>query len=67
MSEIDPQEFGRLVGAVETLVKQVGHMSRELDEIRNAMSTGKGIVVGLVVAAGGIGAGATHLIEKIFK
>jgi len=67
MSEIDPQEFGRLVGAVETLVKQVNHMSREIDEIRNAMSTGKGLVAGLVIAAGGIGAGATHLIEKIFK
>jgi len=67
MNEIDPQEFGRLVGAVETLVAQVSHMSREIDEIRSAMSTGKGIVAGLVIAAGGIGAGTTHLIEKIFK
>ena len=67
MSEIDPQEFGRLVGAVETLVKRVEHMAQEIDAIRNAMSTGKGIVAGLVLAAGGIGAGATHLIEKVFK
>ena len=67
MNDIDPQEFGRLVGAVESLVKQVEHMSKEIAEIRNAMSTGRGIVAGLVLAAGGIGAGATHLIEKIFK
>ena len=67
MNEIDPQEFGRLVGAVETLVGQVSHMSREIDEIRNTMNRSKGLVAGLLIATGGIGAGATHLIEKLFK
>lgn len=67
MNDIDPQEFGRLVGAVESLTAQVSHMSLELDKISNDLSRGKGIMAGLLIAAGSIGAGTTHLIEKIFK
>ena len=67
MNEIDPQEFGRLVGAVETLVGQVAHMAREIDEIRNVMNRGKGVVIGMLIAAGGLGAGATHILDKLFK
>lgn len=67
MNDIDPQEFGRLVGAVERLAVQVEHMSSEIDRISNDLSRGKGIMAGLLIAAGSIGAGTTHLIEKIFK
>ena len=67
MNEIDLQEFGRLVGAVERLAKQVDHMSVEIDKITNDLNRGKGVLVGLLVAAGGVGAAAGHLLEKLFR
>ena len=67
MNGIDPQQFGQLIEAVARLSAQVDHMAAEFDKITNDLSRGKGIIVGITLAAGGIGAGATHLLEKIFK
>ncbi len=63
--EIDPIEFGKLVQAVETLTVATREIKTDLDDLKATFTGGKGLVAGLMVAAGGIGAGAKHLIENI--
>lgn len=65
MADIDPVEFGRLANAVETLTKQVAELDNKVDTLNGQITGGKGVVMGLLITAGGLGAGATKLIEKI--
>lgn len=65
MSEIDPIQFGRLLNAVETLTEQVADLDAKVDTLNSQITGGKGVVMGLLITAGGIGAGATKLLEKI--
>ncbi len=67
MSEINPVEFGKLVGAVQILTIEVAALRLEVKLLQTQLTGGKGILAGLTIAAGGIGAGASHLMEKIFK
>ena len=66
-NEIDPVEFGKLVQAVETLTTGQAEIKRDLDDLKATFTGGKGLVAGLMVAAGGIGASAKHLLESVFK
>lgn len=65
MSEIDPIQFGRLLNAVETLTEQVADLDAKVDTLNAQITGGKGVIMGLLITAGGIGAGATKLLEKI--
>lgn len=67
MSDIDPIEFGKLIKAVENLTMQVASMRTEVDDLKSKMQGARGLAIGFLVAAGGAGAGAAHLLEKIFK
>lgn len=66
MSEIDPVQFGRLLNAVETLTIQVSDLEVKVDTLNTQISGGKGVIMGLLVAAGSAGAALTKVVEKVF-
>jgi hypothetical protein len=65
MSEINPIEFGKLMNAVETLTRQVAELDTKLEALNAQVTGGKGIVMGLLCADGGLWAGSTKLLEKL--
>jgi hypothetical protein len=65
MADIDPIEFGRLLNAVETLTKQVADLDQKVETLNGQITGGKGVIMGLLITAGGLGAGATKLLEKL--
>lgn len=67
MSDIDPVEFGKLLNAVETLTVELESLRNDVKQMREQMTGARGVAIGLMLAAGGVGAGATHVLEKIFK
>jgi len=67
MQDISPVEFGRLLNAVETLTAEVESLRKDVSTMKEQMTGARGVAVGLMLAAGGVGAGATHLMEKFFK
>ena len=67
MVDIDPVEFGRLLNAVETLTGEVESLRQDVKQMKEQMTGAKGVAIGLMLAAGGVGAGATHLVERLFK
>lgn len=67
MNDISPVEFGKLINAVETLTVEVESLREEVSTMKQQMTGAKGIAVGLMFAAGGLGASATHLFERLFK
>ena len=67
MSDIDPVQFGQLVSSVQTLTTEVGALRVQVAELKSQLTGGKGIIAGLLLAAGGIGAGASHALDKLFK
>lgn len=66
MSEIDPIQFGRLLNAVETLTIQVSDLEIKVDTLNTQITGGKGVIMGLLVAAGSAGAALTKVVEKVF-
>lgn len=64
---INPIQFGKLIQSVATLTIEVQTLRHEMTELSNQMSGGKGVVAGMLLAAGGVGAGAAHLVDKLFK
>lgn len=60
---IDPVEFGKLVQSVETLTKVVDTLSADVNKINHAMTSGKMLGIGMLLAAGGMGAGVTKIIN----
>lgn len=66
MSEIDPVQFGRLLNAVETLTIQVSDLEVKVDTLNTQITGGKGVIMGLLVAAGSAGAALTKVAEKVF-
>jgi hypothetical protein len=67
MANIDPIEFGKLTNAVERLEKDVYKLTEIIQKMDNDMTKGKGIVFGMLMFAGGLGAGITKLIEQFNK
>jgi hypothetical protein len=67
MSDIDPIQFGKLINAVETLEENVATLSAQVQALNNQITSGKGVALGLMVTAGGLGAGLTKLLEAISK
>lgn len=67
MSDIDPVQFGKLINAVDNLEKCVETLAEQVDILNQQMTSGKGIMLGLSIAAAGIGAGVTKALEHIFK
>lgn len=66
-NEIDPIEFGRLLASVENLNRKIDTLTQDVDELKEKFSGGKGILIGIALASGGIGVAASKLIEGMFK
>lgn len=66
-NEIDPVQFGKLMSTVETLEENVKELSKEVKSLNSQITGGKGVVAGMLLAAGGVGAAATKLIENWLK
>ena len=64
---IDPIEYGRLLESVETLTVSVNKLSGEVQVITERLNTGKGVIFGLMIAAGGLGAGVSETIKHLFS
>jgi hypothetical protein len=67
MSEIDPIQFGQLINQVENLNKTVHNLTVEVDDLKQTISGGRGLAIGLFMAAGGIGAGLTKAFDSLFR
>jgi hypothetical protein len=42
-------------------------LRQDVKQMKEQMTGAKGVAIGLMLAAGGVGAGATHLVERLFK
>jgi hypothetical protein len=63
-------QLGQLIEAVSHLTSELkairgelNDLHKELDDIRERMNTGKGIIIGLLFSAGASGAGIYHMIK----
>lgn len=67
MSEIDPIQFGKLINAVETLEGNVATLTKQVQALNDQITSGKGVALGLMITAGGLGAGLTKFIDYLHK
>lgn len=67
MADVSPMEFGKFVGVVEILVVEVANLRLQVKTLEGQISGGRGIIYGIMLASGGIGAGAAHLLDKLWK
>jgi hypothetical protein len=65
--EIDPVEFGKLLQSVSSLTEKVDTLTAKVSALESTLTGGKGLIAGLMVAAGGIGASAKQVMEHLFK
>lgn len=66
MSEIDLVEFGKLLGSMEHLTASINTLTAKVETLENRLNTGKGFVLGLTLAAAGIGGGVGAFAHKFF-
>lgn len=59
--------LGELIGRVDYLAAEVSSLRRQVGKLDAALNTGRGALLGLVIAAGSLGAGATHLLERLIR
>ncbi|MGE0289684.1 MAG: hypothetical protein AB7I42_25660 [Bradyrhizobium sp.] len=64
---MDDRLIGQLTATVNNLTKQVEGLQTRVDALNNTVNTGRGFLFGLLMAAGGLGAGLSQLLERIFK
>lgn len=67
MTEIDPVEFGKLVESLNHIKEDLDTLRDEVKEMNEKISKGKGVLLGVLVTAGGLGAGASELLSKIIN
>lgn len=72
--QLNDYEFGKIVSLVEVSIKNDVQIFAELKELKHmihiqneAIANGRGVIAGLMLAAGGLGAGAVKVIEKIIS
>lgn len=65
MAEIDPIQYGKLTQSVETLADRVDALSVTVASLNAQITSGKGVIAGMMIAAAGIGAGASKLLERL--
>ena len=67
MREIDPIQFGKLLNAVETLEENVESLTKQVQALNHQITSGRGVALGLMITAGGLGAGFSKLMELFSK
>ncbi|MBU6232304.1 hypothetical protein KGP36_06755 [Patescibacteria group bacterium] len=64
MRRIDDQQLGQLMAKVEILIENQRTMQTKMEEMQGKLNTGRGWLIGVVMAAGALGAGTGHLIQR---
>lgn len=59
------QEIGRLIESTSQLRKEVSTLNERIREVESKMSTGKGIMIGVVLIAGFMGAQISDWLKAI--
>lgn len=67
MADIDPVEFGKLVGSMEHLTNSINTLTLKVEILEGKLNTGRGFVLGLVLAAAGIGGGVGAFAHRLFE
>jgi hypothetical protein len=65
MSEIDPVEFGKLIGSMQHLTTSITTLTEKVETLENKLNTGRGFILGLTIAAAGVGGSVGAYIHKI--
>jgi len=64
MSSMNDMEAGQLIAAVNRLSKDVEKLTERIEDLDGQLNKGKGLVVGVFLAAGGLGAAASSVLAK---
>ena len=64
MSEIDPQEFGRLEAKVEQMEKTIERMAGQIDQLLALANQGRGAFWIAMILGGTIGSVASFVMSK---
>lgn len=64
---LDPVEFGRLIQSVDNLTITVNEIKTDVASLKETRDRGWGILAGITLVAGGLGASAHTLFERLFK
>ena len=67
MGDIDPVEFGKLVGNVEALSVSLKEMQTNMKDMTDRMNTGKGLVLGMLIASSAIGGTVGAFSHKLLE
>lgn len=65
--QVDPVEFGKLLQSVETLTQVCASLEKEMKAVREQLAGGRGVMFGLLIAAGASGAAVTEAIKHFIK
>lgn len=65
--ELKDIELGKLIKAVETLTAEVSKLRGEVELIQAKLHTGRGLLIGMFLAAGGVGAFISEFMQKTFR
>lgn len=64
--QVDPVEFGKLLGSMEHLTSSINTLTLKVETLENRLNTGKGFVLGLTLAAAGVGGSVGAFAHRIF-
>ena len=64
---MNPVQFGKMLAQLEELTDKVDKMAEHVDELREKVSGGRGMLIGAILAAGGLGATAHAMMGKVFE
>lgn len=63
--QIDPVEFGKLLGSMEHLAGSITSLTEKVEALEARLNTGRGMAMGVMFAAAGIGGGVGAFAHKI--
>ncbi len=64
---VDPVEFGRLLGSMEHLTNSIQDLTAKVDALEERLNTGRGVILGITLAAAGVGGGVGAFAHRLFE
>lgn len=61
------QEIGRLIEATSQLRKEVSSLNERIRDVEGKMSTGKGVMIGIILIAGFMGAQVSDWLKAVIS